>query len=400
MGLTGGARRTRLGSRADLLEELDDVVERRLTRVTREASIGHGVLGQDLDLVSLHGLADVRDVHVGGKLLDGGDGGVGGLVSAHARGVNAHGDGDLGQALGANRLVELHGDRQQHGASNAVRGVVVSGQGVSHGVIDAQANIGEAHAGDILTKSHALAAGAGLTGLGLGDRVAQVLADQLNGLKVEHIGELPSALGGVALDGVGQSVHAGGSGQAGGHGSHHVGVDDGDLGSVVGVDAHELADLLGVGDDVVDGHLSSGTGSRRHGDSEHGMVLGGSNALEAADIGELGVVDDDADGLSGVHGGAATDGHDSVSLGGLKGLDAVLDVLDGGVGLDLGVEAPSDAGGVELVGHLSGNAKLDQIGVGADEDLLVATTLELAGDLLDGAGTMVRDGVENETISH
>ena len=342
----------------------------------------------------------MRDVHVGRELLDGGDGGVGSLVGAHARGVNTHGDGNLGQALGANRLVELHGDRQQHGASDAVRGVVVSRQGVSHGVVDTQANVGEAHAGDILTKSHALTAGAGLAGLGLGNRVAQVLADQLNSLKVEHIGELPGALGGVALDGVGQSVHAGGSGQAGGHGSHHVGVDDGDLGGVVGVDAHELADLLGVGDDVVDGHLGSGTGGRRHGDGEHGVVLGGSNALEATDIGELGIVDDDADGLGGVHGGAATDGHDSVSLGGLEGLDAVLDVLDSGVGLDLGVEAPSDAGGVELVGHLSGNAKLDQIGVGADEDLLVAATLELAGDLLDGAGTMIRNGVKNETISH
>ena len=281
-----------------------------------------------------------------------------------------------------------------------MRGVVVSGQGVSHGVVDAQANVGEAHAGDILAKSHALAAGAGLTGLGLGDGVAQVLADQLNGLKVEHVGKLPGALGGVALDGVGQCVHTSGSGQAGGHGSHHVGIDDSNLGGIVGVDAHELADLLGVGDDVVDGHLGSSTGGRRHGDSEHGMVLGGSNALEATDIGELGVVDNNADGLGGVHGGAATDGHDSVSLGGLEGLDAVLDVLDGGVGLDLGVEAPSDAGGVELVGHLGGNAKLDQIGVGADEDLLVAATLELAGDLLDGAGTMIRNGVENETISH
>ena len=199
---------------------------------------------------------------------------------------------------------------------------------------------------------------------------------------------------------MGQGVHAGGGGQAGGHGSHHVGVDDGDLGGVVGVDAHELADLLGVGDDVVDGHLGSGAGGRRHGDGEHGVVPGGSDALEATDIGELGVVDDDADGLGGVHGGAAADGHDGVGPGGLIGLDAVLDVLDGGVGLDLGVEAPSDAGGVELVGHLSGNAELHQVGVGADEDLLVAAALELARDLLDSAGTVVRDGVENETVSH
>lgn len=92
------------------------------------------------------------------------------------------------------------------------------------------------------------------------------------------------------------------------------------------------------------------------------MVLGGSNALEATDIGELGVVDDDANGLGGVHGGAATDGHDSVSFGGLEGLDAVLDVLDGGVGLNLGVEAPSDAGGVELVGHLAVTPNLTRSG--------------------------------------
>ena len=60
----------RLGCRADLLEELDDVVERGLAGVAREAGVSHGVLGEHLDLVGLHGLADVRDVHVGGKLLD------------------------------------------------------------------------------------------------------------------------------------------------------------------------------------------------------------------------------------------------------------------------------------------------------------------------------------------
>ena len=54
----------RLGCRADLLEELDDVVERGLAGVAREAGVGHGVLGEHLDLVGLHGLADVRDVHV------------------------------------------------------------------------------------------------------------------------------------------------------------------------------------------------------------------------------------------------------------------------------------------------------------------------------------------------
>ena len=332
----------------------------------------------------------MRDVHVGGKLLDGGDGGVGGLVSAHARGVNAHGDGDLGQALGANRLVELHGNRQQHGAGDAVRGVVVSGQGVSHGVVDAQANVGEAHAGDILAKSHALAAGAGLTGLGLGDGVAQVLADQLNGLKVEHIGELPSALGGVALDGVGQCVHASGSGQAGGHGSHHVGIDDSNLGGIVGVDAHELADLLGVGDDVVDGHLGGGTGGRRHGDGEHGVVLSGSNALEAADIGELGVVDDDADGLCGIHGGAAADGDQVVSAGCLKCFNTVLDILDRRVCFNIGVELVVKTVCGQNVGYFGGNLEFYEIRVGTYERLFKAVGFRLVRDLLNRACSVIR----------
>ena len=86
------------------------------------------------------------------------------------------------------------------------------------------------------------------------------------------------------------------------------GIDDGDLGDVVGVNADELALLLHVGDDVVDGDLSGGAGGGRDGDGEHGVLLGGGDALEAGHVGKLGVLDDDADALAGVHGGAAADG--------------------------------------------------------------------------------------------
>ena len=197
---------------------------------------------------------------------------------------------------------------------------------------------------------------------------------------------------------MGESVHAGGSGEAGGHGGHHVGVDDGDLGDVVGVNADELADLVRVGDYVVDGDLSGGAGRGRDGDGERGVLLGGSDALEAGHVGKLGVLDDDADALAGVHGGAAADGNHHVSAGGLVGLDAILDVLDGGVGLDLRVEGPGDAGGVELVGDLGGHAKLDEVGVGADEGLLVAAAGNLARDLLDGTLAVIADGVEYEAV--
>ena len=55
--------------------------------------------------------------------------------------------------------------------------------------------------------------------------------------------------------------------------------------------------------------------------------LVGATPSRRAHVGELGVVDDDADGLGGIHGGAAADGDDAVSLGGLEGGHAVLHVL-------------------------------------------------------------------------
>ena len=60
--------------------------------------------------------------------------------------------------------------------------------------------------------------------------------------------------------GMGQCIHTGGSGQALGHGGHHIGVHHGDFRDVVGVHADELALLLHIGDDVVDGDLGSSAG--------------------------------------------------------------------------------------------------------------------------------------------
>ena len=168
-----------------------------------------------------------------------------------------------------------------------------------HGVDDAQTHIGEAHTGNVLAQSHALAA---LRGVLHG--TAQVLADELDGFQMEHIGDGAVALGDIALDCVGQSIHTGSGGQALGHGGHHIGIDHGDLGDIVGIHADELALLLHIGDDVVDGDLSRSTGGGGHGNGEHSVLLGGSHAFQRAHIRELGVVDDDADGLCSIHGGS------------------------------------------------------------------------------------------------
>ena len=94
-----------------------------------------------------------------------------------------------------------------------------------------------------------------------------------------------------------------------------VGVDDGHVGDIVDVDTDELALALHVGDDVVDGGFGSGAGGGGHSDGVNGGVLGGGNAFQRTDVLELRVVDDDTDGLAGVHGGTAAHGDHVIRTG-------------------------------------------------------------------------------------
>ena len=366
--------------------------------IAREAGVGHGVGCQLFEVFRHQTVAGMRDLHIGGQLAHGGDGRVGGSFRAHTRNVDAHGARHVDQALGAHRLVELHGNRQQHGARHAMRRVVMRRQRVRHGVVDAQTDVGEAHACNILAKRRALAAGARLARLRLGVRRAQILRDQLDSLQVEHVGQLPSALRGVALDGVRERVHTRGRGQARRHAGHHVGIDHRNVGNIVDVDAHELAHLFRVGDDIVDGDLGRRARRGGNGDGERGVVLRGRYTLERNHVGELGVLRDDADALGGIHGRAAADRHDHVRAGSLERRHAVLHVLDGWVGLDLVVKLPRDAGLVKLSCHLARDAESHQIRVGAHERLREAAARDLAGNLPDRAGAVIRDVVEHETI--
>ena len=267
---------------------------------------------------------------------------------------------------------------QDDGAGNAMRGVVQSRQTVCHAVDNAQANIGETHAGNVLTQSHAFAPFRGVL-----HSAAQALADQLDGFQMEHIGDDAVTLGDVTLNGMGQRIHTGGGSQTLGHGGHHVGVDHSDLGDIIGVHADELALLLHVGDDIVDGDLGSSTGGGGHCNGEHCVLLGGSNTFQRADVRKLGVIDDDADGLCGIHGGAAANGHDAVCTGNLEGLNAVLYVLNRRVRLDLAVNGIREADLVQKIRHLLRNAELQKVRIRANKSFFVAARLKLLRNLFN-----------------
>ena len=130
------------------------------------------------------------------------------------------------------------------------------------------------------------------------------------------------------------------------------------------------------------------------------MILRGSDTLKGQNIREFRVCDDDADGLGRVHGRAAADGDNGISAGSLEGSHPVLDILDRGVGLDLGVDAVSDARLVEKVRDFCRDTELDEVGIGADEDLREALTLSDAGNLLYGPLAMVGYGVQYDSVCH
>src|SRR5699024_5569157 len=156
-------------------------------------------------------------------------------------------------------------------------------------------------------------------------------------------------------------IHTGSSTQALGHGSGHLGVNDCHNGDIVGVNTHELAALLHVGDHIVDGNLGCGTGGGGNGDNGQAGLLGFSHAVHRTDIGKLGVGHDDADGLTGIDDAAAADSYDAISAFLLADFHTGLDVLDGGVGLDIVIYGVGNTGIVHDLHDLGSHVEFHQV---------------------------------------
>ena len=166
------------------------------------------------------------------------------------------------------------------------------------------------------------------------------------------------------------------------------------------VRADELAVLLHVRDNVVDRDLRRGAGSGGYRDDRQALVLRGGRTLQRTDIRKFRIRHDNANRLAGVDRAAAADGHDDVRALILAECDALLNVFDGGVGLDAVIHRVVNSGGVKQIGHLGCNLKLEQVRIRADHDLFAASGLDLVGDLLNRPLAEVGCFVENNSICH
>ena len=151
------------------------------------------------------------------------------------------------------------------------------------------------------------------------------------------------------------------------------------------VNADEFSFLFGVGDHVVDGDLGGSTGSSRNGDRGNRVILCRRNAFQRAHVGKFEIGDDNADRFGSVHGGTAADGDDGISAASLECSHAVLYVLNGRIGLDPGINGVGDLRFIKQIRHFSGYAEFDQIGVGANKNMLKAFCLSDHRDLADSA---------------
>ncbi len=77
----------------------------------------------------------------------------------------------------------------------------------------------------------------------------------------------------------------------------------------------------------------------------------------------------------------------------------MLDVLDGGVGLDVGIEGVGNSVLFQKICDIGCDTELDKVGIGCDEGLLEASCLDETGDLLDGAVAVIGNAVKDKTIN-
>ena len=268
-------------------------------------------------------------------------------------------------------------------------------QRVGHGVGNAQTDIGECHTGNKLAQSHTVP-----SGIFIFHSAAQIFGDQANRFQIQAIGQFPCGFGDITFNGVGEGIHTGGSGELGRHGGHHIRVNHGNIGNIVHVHADKFAFLLHIRDHIIDGGFSGSTGGGGDGNGKDRAVFGGGNTFQRADVGKFRIVDDDADSFGSVDGGAAADGNHAVCPGFLVSRHAGLDVFDGGIGLNIGIDFIGEARFVQQISDFFGNAEFDQVRIRGNKGFFETFALENARDFFDRTAAVIGYTVENKTLNH
>ena len=334
-------------------------------------------------------------MQIQGQTLDSGDRGACRLFVGHTGGIDTHRAGDVTVLLHGGGKVVFHDDREKQSVRYAVRDIESCAERMRHRVDTAESDIRECHAGNILGKSHILSRGHILAVFGRGTKV---LGDPFNRLNLEHIRKRPCALGDVALDRVGESVHTGSGGQSLRHRRHQLGINDRKGGNVVRVDADHLTSGLFVGDDIVDRNLRRSTCGGGQCDDRNALFLGIGNAFQRDDVGKLGVIRHDGDALRRIDGRTAADRNDKIRTRREECGNARLHVLYRGIGFEIRENLIRSI--AEFLRHEVDGTEFQKVVVGNDQCLAITASFNLSRDLSSCAGAEIRGFIEDKSVSH
>ena len=155
----------------------------------------------------------LRNAHADGQLAYGLYGSLCGFLVAHANGVNIHSLGNLYVLVDSSRHVELHHCGQKQSVCHTMRNIENGAHRMCHAMNYTKTHIGECHAGNVLSNGHAIAC-FGI--LWLVDSGLQIACYHLDGFEFEHVAHFPSTLGDKTFDGMCESIHTSGGGEAAG----------------------------------------------------------------------------------------------------------------------------------------------------------------------------------------
>lgn len=248
----------------DRLIEGDDLRFFDVSWIARRAGIGHSRISEEVNVFFKDTeVAELtRDTDVVGQLLNRIEAGLLVFFFCHViDACNAHSAGDVAIPFACSRSIEFQDCREENGASDAVRNVIEGTQGMGHRMVDAEADVGKAHAGDVLAKGHFF------PGLHVAlDGFAEPFADDFNGFEVHHIRQFPGVFRDISFNSVDEGIHARSGAEFRRHRRDHIGVDDGDDGDVMGVTADEFTVFIRVRNDVVNRDFCGSPTRRRDGD--------------------------------------------------------------------------------------------------------------------------------------
>ena len=186
--------------------------------------------------------------------------------------------------------------------------VVLAAQGIAQGVDGGSAGGGDGHAGVEAGNLHLVL---GVHGLGVVAGPLDVVQDHIQRLHSEDVAKGVSLVGGPALDGVSQGVHAGGCGNLPRQLLNHDGVQNDVVGDHVGIHDAHLQLLLRHGHDGVGGGLRAGASGG--GDHQGLDALLGAAGLIKQLLDAVLVGHQDGGQLGGILHAAAAHSHDEVS---------------------------------------------------------------------------------------